>query len=579
MEPKTLEIFFTGKSFSIPSYQRAYAWEKENINDLYEDIQEAIDTNTSHYIGTFILSKKQGEEIYKVVDGQQRLTTLIMILHSLIKHLGKKQKNIKIVYNNLFIRSNNTWKLNLLGKNRIFFPKLLNDKNPKIEDKGQRLLTEAYDHIKNRVDSLRGQREDNLLLWLETIKQLQVLEFVEPDEGKAIRIFQTVNDRGIDLTYMEKVKSLLIYYSNRFLDGSLDQKINEIFGHAFQAFSSIKEIAEDEDYQIQLIKQMTFTEDSIIRYHFLGFNSEKHDFTATTAFVLDKFLKPTLKEYRNNGNELHEFINKYIEDLQLFFAKLLNILQRMKTDKKYYKLFSTLNLSALLYPLVIRLEARGLLDQPVPDNPAMKFIDLIEITDVRVYKTRGTDPAKDISILARDATQATPEEISTRLLGIVSYFMNDREFRSRLEQDIYGNQALSHIFIEYDEKLLKGRGYNINKLISHNKSKPTVEHIFSEEPTFSFPSRGFNSDEDYRAKIHKLGNLTLLSKSLNSRCSNKTVEDKVNDPNLYMRSTFKITQKFLADIQNQGGTFNSADIDKRTKTLANFCLRRWPLWR
>ena len=52
--------------------------------------------------------------------------------------------------------------------------------------------------------------------------------------------------------------------------------------------------------------------------------------------------------------------------------------------------------------------------------------------------------------------------------------MNDAEFRSRLEQDVYGNQAMSHIFIEYDEKLLGKHGYNLNKLINHNKNRPTL---------------------------------------------------------------------------------------------------------
>ena len=77
----TLEKFFTGKYFKIPAYQRDYAWSIDNIDDLFEDIIESIETNTAHYIGTFILSQKDGEESYYVVDGQQRLKTLLFFYH------------------------------------------------------------------------------------------------------------------------------------------------------------------------------------------------------------------------------------------------------------------------------------------------------------------------------------------------------------------------------------------------------------------------------------------------------------------------------------------------------------------
>jgi len=569
MEPKTLEIFFTGKAFT---------WGLENVNELFEDIQESIETGTAHYIGTFILSKKGEEDRFRIVDGQQRLTTLMMLINSFLKNLGKEYEKTKIIYDHLFLRTDNGLKLNILGDNETFFRELLNDNNPSPQNRSQKLLSSAYNHINNRVTGLHELGYHVFLSWLNSIKSLQILEFIEPDEGKAIRIFLTVNDRGIELTNMEKAKSLLISYSNRLLNGKLDQAINAAFGIAFQAYDSIKEIAEDINYNVQLINQQNFTEDSIMRYHFLSFNNEFYDYNATIKYVLDIFLKSTLKRYRDDSKKLEEFIEKYIEDLQLFFEELLSLLNGMKLDKRYYKLFSILNLSTFLYPLTIRLKARGLLDQAIPNNPNLTFLDLIENVDVRVYKIYRGTAGKDISILARDAAIASPEEISSRLLAFIKYFAGDAVFRSNLEQDIYKNPALNHILFEYNEELLGKSGYDLQSLVRLNLESPTVEHIFPEEPTFDFPSRGFESEENYLAKIHKLGNLTLLEKWLNSRCWNKTVEEKVREPDLYMRSNFKITQKLLSDIQNKGGSFTSTDIDNRTKILVDFCLRRWPLW-
>ncbi len=57
MNKTTLENFFSAKFFKIPTYQRDYAWEVGNIDDLFNDITESLETKTSHYVGTFILSK------------------------------------------------------------------------------------------------------------------------------------------------------------------------------------------------------------------------------------------------------------------------------------------------------------------------------------------------------------------------------------------------------------------------------------------------------------------------------------------------------------------------------------------
>ena len=66
------------------------------------------------------------------------------------------------------------------------------------------------------------------------------------------------------------------------------------------------------------------------------------------------------------------------------------------------KKFSKLGISAFLYPLIIRLESLGILEKQI-NQSLLTFFDLIEIADLRVYKVRGTDPARDISYLARDS--------------------------------------------------------------------------------------------------------------------------------------------------------------------------------
>jgi len=85
-----IKEFFNGRFFEIPRYQRGYAWEVQNIRDLFDDIIESIESNSNHYIGTIVLSKSaDDDEKFYVVDGQQRMTTTTLIISSLIKKLSE----------------------------------------------------------------------------------------------------------------------------------------------------------------------------------------------------------------------------------------------------------------------------------------------------------------------------------------------------------------------------------------------------------------------------------------------------------------------------------------------------------
>lgn len=568
----TLEVFFTGKFFRIPTYQRDYAWDTGNVDDLIDDIIEAIETNTSHYIGTFILSETSNPKIYNVVDGQQRLTTLIMLFNVVIKELGTPTD--QIIYGDKFIKSqnNSAWRLELLNDNCTFFQGMLEDKKPKIQTKSQALLEDAYERIKTRVVALKSSPILAHQL-LEAIKQLEVMEFIESDDGKAIRMFQTVNDRGKPLSNVEKAKSLLIYYSNRFLGGSLDDYINEQFGKIFHYFTEAKTIGEQ--CGIDVISQKRFSEDSVMRYHFLAFADDLYDFDASEGYVLDNYLKSTLKPLRVDNQKLEKFIKDYVADLGYFFESFVRILRRVSTDKKYYKLFSVLGLSARLYPLVVRLEMRDLLNHKVRHPGVSNILDLIEIADVRVYKIRGTDPRADMSYLARNAKHIKPSDIKTTLINFINNFMSDSEFTRRLNSEIYPNVALKYIFTEYNEFLL-GSEYALDSLIKQSETIPTIEHIFSREERFDFPNFGFDTVEEYNDRVHMIGNLTLLEKGINSQCHNKTPGQKISE-NLYGKSIFEDAKRISADVKNKGSAFVKADLEDRTSSIAKFCMTRWKI--
>lgn len=582
MNLQTLQQFFSGddKLLSIPHYQRDYAWSIPNVEDLFNDIQESIETETSHYIGTFILANKDRKQSYMVVDGQQRLTTLYMLLDVLVSGIEDERKRTAYTYSFLQ-NSEGIRKLQLVGENNTFFDQLLSRESPDPKVKSQRLLASAYQYMLEHLNELNP---DARILWVNTIKHFEIMELIENDEGKAIRIFQSVNDRGVPLSNMDKTKSLLIYYSNRFLEGELDALINENFGVCFKAYDLVRELACQEGLNVSLLSSKSFSEDDILRYHYLSYKKrvngieEGFSYNANIDYVLSNYLKPNLRALRDEHVDLKNFISSYASDLSAFFLSFESLLQAARGNFGLYQLLVVQNASAFVYPLMIRLHQRNLL------LSEWNFLSKVAIFDMRIYKIRGTDPAKDIYTIAHDSYDADPKEISNRLLWVVERFMNDSEMESAVTNYVrYGNYGLPAIFTSYELSLWEADGVyavegptKLSKLIELVKAGQTIEHILPQEPDATLKRYGFTRREEYDDYIDKIGNLILLTKSENSSYSNASPDVKVSEK--YPNSVYASVRQIGACFGMSREVFSKNDIDVRSAGLAKFCINRWPLW-
>ena len=565
MASKKIKDFFNGRFFEIPKYQRGYAWEVQNIRDLFDDIIESIDSNSNHYIGTIVLSKSaDDDEKFYIVDGQQRVTTVALIISSLIKQLSEKDA---LYFERFYLKEEERYRITPLNRDQEFFINMLEGKKCEPENKSQRFLKYAVEEINFKVSHINDK-----LKFLKSVEKLEVMEFVENSEGDAIRIFQTVNDRGKLLSNMEKAKSLLIYFSNRYLNKSLDNTINDYFSDIFEIYDDIKHLGEE--LGINLIKSRDFNEDNLMRYHFVTYSNENYDPTA--SYVL-QFLKNQLTKIRNGTIdndyfEMKQFIAGYITSLKNFFTNCKSVMERAKSETKYYKIFVILNLSATLYPLIIKLESLGLLDKNLEGKGRenFNFYDLVELIEVRVYKTRGTDPKADISRLVYDIDNKKANDIENWLIWFNNRWMPKEEFQSNLLRGMYGNRALNHIFITYCEQVNKQQ-YSISELQDLVSKTPNIEHILSQTPTFEPIALGFESKEDFIDLEHNIGNLTVLEKGLNSSVLNKNAIDKIDG---YGRSSFIMTKKLASEIDTIKGFYKNSLLN-RTKNLAEYCLERW----
>jgi uncharacterized protein with ParB-like and HNH nuclease domain len=563
----TIEKFFIGKILTIPEYQRSYAWEKQNVRDLIEDINESLETNSSHYIGTVVLAKTKVQDSYNIVDGQQRLTTILMIMNVLISRL--KDKEDTDYYKRLYIfdRNYEKYKLTPLSRDTNYFFSLLEESvmnEPK--SRSQRYLTEVYEEIKNTVDDIIVNKKQ----FLRAIENLQILEFIEDDEGDAIRIFQTVNDRGKDLTRMDKIKSLLFYFSNKYLDKKYDHIINETFGEIFELYDNIKLIGEKQGINIIASKQ--FNEDDILRYHHITFSSESYD--PTVSQVMDN-VKSKLMTFRKNKQfeELEKYLKSYLDSLLGFTKSFNNIINKTKTETRYYKIFNILGMSAVYYPVIMQLEKLNLLDKILPEKN-ITVIDMIEIIDVRVLKIREYAGKKKIGQVAWSLNNEEWDlsELEEHLVWFNSFEINNERFKNDLSyRSYYGNTGLLRLlFIDYSERLAKTE-YTINELKKVMQTNPTIEHVLSQTPKFTPESYGFKDEEEFEEFKGIIGNLTILEKSINSSIQNKDLVEKIKG---YDKSVFLVTKKLSTRIASTK-VFNKEDLEKRTKKLVNDFTKRW----
>jgi hypothetical protein len=598
----TIAQFFAGKTLIVPSYQRDYAWEISNANDLLNDIEEALSGHTAHYIGTFILSRNNGTTPLYVVDGQQRLTTLTMILHALMNALAPNDPIRQQYYGNFICDPNPHigYKFQPAGDNKKFFQDLLSGQPCSANTAGQEQLQDVYNWIKGRVNNLLKQGGQQCIYqWLYCISNLQALEFIESDEGKAIRMFQSVNDRGVPLCTIDIVKSLLIYYSNRYLAGSLDQHVAQKFGDAFHSFARIKRLASEPGFTVKNISRKTFTEDDILRHHYWAFDdstfvtnsgtdstAEGPDFSATADRILNNYLKPLLTKLRTTPPQLEAFIREYTDGLVDFFGGLESLLKKSRTDKPTYLLLVAHDLSATLYPLLIqlnitqRLESTPLIADAKDHRTLLEFI---ELADMRVFKMRGTNPQADIAKITNKSNSSTALKIAQQLLIFCRKWMPDALMKSNLTvNDVFHHAALPPIFwaLEADYRNKNGTpALSIQELSKLHYGGLSIEHIHSQTPTNSnITLDRFTDIIDYEEHNHRLGNLLLLESKINSYCKNSTIHQKITLPGCYNSSNIEHIKSFAISCYSRSPCFSKQDLNARTDDIAHFAVNRWKIY-
>lgn len=545
---------FNGNRFVIPTYQRKYSWTDTERKALWQDIEESIKDDMNHFVGTLSFKENKSvglstDTVYEIIDGQQRITTLFILLKVLIDKISDEQ--IQQSQLSSFIGSNNNLKLHPLGEDGDFLNKLLFDSSTLVSDKinkrSQRFMFSAKKLFSAFAKALTPKEIEDRIIFIRD--RIEVLVFNVESQAQAVKMFSIINDRGLPLRILDKTKSILMLYSTLHLNEDLNDTINNSFENIFDSYDDLLVSRK----KLGILGRLE--ENTIFSQHYY---SSRKLFASTWNYrdgadtIFDN-LKVKCEELKENPIELKTFINEYLADFENFAVSYSKLVKEIETNPLFQKPFRYLEFTATLYPLIVRLYMQGKLDDLLP---------ILETIEVRVYKLRGTNPIADIYWLSShiSAKDLTIDEIRNHLINFSEKFVNNHVFGTYLDGAIYGNGAVKYILSEYS---------NDNHNISTYKDFQ-VEHVFSKEPNYNTLSYGFADDYDYEK--NRLGNLGLLEKSLNIGLGNLPPINKVAG---YLNSTNSEIRNLAGEIQK--GHFNKDNVDNRRKTIIDFCINRFKL--
>ncbi|WP_367706822.1 DUF262 domain-containing protein [Helicobacter pylori] len=520
---------------------------------MWEDLEEAIKYNKKghrHFIGTMVVANNEdNKKLYDIIDGQQRTTTIFMLLHVLANEQNEKDKRETRKY----LYQKGKLKLEVAPQNQSFFKTLLeaaekgNISQKKMQTpKGKQNLFEVLKAILDKVSKLS---EEGVNERLETLLEMVLMRLEEPDPGRAIRTFQSVNDRGVPLLLLDKLKSLLIYYSNTFCDGKmgLDQFINDHFGEIFKIFAKIKK-------SNHISSVGGFDEGDIFRYHvgsqrFDGIEFLGH-YEASTDKTYEK-LKDELKEIKKS--KLKSFIQSYVSDLKNFYQAFLDLLSEIDTNPTTLKVMLINRINPLFFNSLIRLKINNELDD--------ETLKLFAKTDIVFFKA-----TKDMKATAYNLINAYLKKGKEGLKSeMIAQCRNDIGLASlELVNNAFNSSCFHYVFFE---KNCQEMGLaDLKKLIPRKQFSQEKEHIIpinllELDNEIEIQKLGFEDKKDLEAYIYTYGNLISLESSLNREASDKDLYEK---DEIYKHSEIPFNRRF-----------NVKDFNKKALITRNDEMREW----
>lgn len=579
-QKKLKELFDGRKIFKIPNYQRAYAWEdSKHLPDFIEDIEnQSVDRY--YFLGTILFQekggKKSGFDIIEIVDGQQRITTVIIFMKALLYELGQRLSKEEYEDNGLdlayetYIESRKRPKLQAISSDDDFFQTYIlddDDGSQFIETPSQRRLFKAKRYF---TEILKKYETNDLInLKIKVDESTNVLTYSVKDSAEATLIFETTNDRGKGLTNLEKIKSFLMYKIYLSADDDVDTRLTSIQ----QRFTDIFRDLEMFDGKID--------EDTVLQYHCIAFErwKDKDDYQNPVQYIRKK-LNPLIKQGSNK--EAVDFIENFSKKLKESFRIMRDLL---RSNSSSYRDLSCLERLGNFNPLLLKCLKFDKTKEKIKFDTACQLLEIFSFRIFALQQNRSNTGQAKLFKEARDFSGKF-DPLFDHLSDLIGHYSPKKRFKEHLEYtDFYqfmSSRDMSYLMWKY-ENFLRQTEQPICTSMSEkeyrnpgHKTRLTVEHIASQNPE----EHGIIHNKAILPKIsesfldnhiHRLGNLTFDPASANSSKGNKNIKTK--NSKHFKKAPYKTQNELETFLDN--GEWSIDSIEKREAKIIKFCLKKW----
>ncbi|WQT67761.1 DUF262 domain-containing HNH endonuclease family protein [Helicobacter pylori] len=558
--------------FEIPSYQRGYAWQKEQLKDFWNDLEHVSKLgNQFHYMHSLTLRELENDfenSAFEIIDGQQRLATSLILLGLLAKTTQNKDPKYSLINLEPILS------YKYYGLSEAF--RAITEEEKDLEafktSFYAKNLIEAYEFFQEKIRNLPNTTLNKLLDAL-TKKMLFSVVGLDDNRIDPFSSFETINNRGKDLSTLELLKNRLHFVAHKICDEedlSLQQEINDTYTRIYH------DLRQFEDAHLE-----GFLKHFVAYYY--GENSKFKERLLDTEFDAHKKYHSPYDEYEKI-NDLLLYLS-YSSKVWYFLHTLDDEELRIEITPKMHSLLEKMRrlnalsdnafLPLLLSLLTIQLVGRSGNERHYTTKELEDLLEYLERFGFLIYGVAGKKTAKNEWIeLAFKAIQAcrfwgdkiTIEDLPTleenffkgkhSALELLEEYIHSKK---NAEKKWYGVKALNYLLYEYELH------HNPETTLNFDGSIESIEHILPQNP-----DQGYSAKEKNWAKnphiVHALGNLLLIPKNANSSLSNKPFDEKRKQ---YLKGSY--SEKEVA----KNASFGAEQIKERSEKLLDFLIAHY----
>ncbi|MFP6047482.1 DUF262 domain-containing protein [Helicobacter pylori] len=558
--------------FEIPSYQRGYAWQIRQLKDFWNDLEHVSKLGDKfHYMHSLTLRGLENEfesSAFEIIDGQQRLATSLILLGLLAKITQHKDPK----YSSMNLEPIISYKY--YGLSEAFRAIMEEEKDL------EAFKTSFY--AKNLIDACAFFKEKISDTPMETLEKMfdaltkkMLFSVVGLNDNRIdpFSSFETINNRGKDLSTLELLKNRLHFVVHKICDEgdleNLQQEINDTYTRIYHDLRFFED-AHLEDFLKHFVA------------YYYGENSKFKERLLDTAFDAHKKYDDLYDEYEkindlllylSYSSKVWYFLHT-LDDEELrieITPKMRGLLDKMR---RLNALSDNAFLPLLLSLLTIQLAVRSGSERHYTTKELEDLLEYLERFGFLIYGVAGKNTAKNEWIgLAFKAIQACRfwgDKITIENLPTLekNFFKGGHSGLKLLENNINFNntekwyrwgKALNYLLYEYELH------HNPETTLNFDSSIESIEHILPQKP-----DQGYGAKEKSWAKnpniVHALGNLLLIAKNANSSLSNKPFEEKRKE---YLKGSY--SEKEVA----KNASFGVVQIKERSEKLLDFLIAHY----